>query len=903
VTLTRSARLFGGSAFLFVLLGLAVSCTSLEDIELGVCGNRVLDPGEDCDGHELHGVACAEPGSLHACRYVCDFASAEPSCPDADYRCGAANVCARAGRGLVRGVDLELGGDAVVVADFDGDKIDDIGVANAAARELVVSFLGAGSSIELSQRIPIDSTIVAAAELNDDGRADLIVSSDGSLVTLSSSSADRSLVGNASAFISVGSTRLIGVPARALPGDALEPDTVMGGVLVGNEIFFQNPFTFIPQLVASIGEPVVSEDLVGFFKSRFYPVPDGKDPCDEIIVVRSDSETLTVVQMCVNGEPALENPACALDACIQSLVLQAKPVAAFALNLDDDPESEIVVVERNGADFTLETIDGGLLEPGPAAIEAQEWLSALVGSDVPAGPPILAIAFLNDDLDPDFVRSDGVYLSKRLFADPLVAPSYFQAAVPSANDWVEAVVGDFGGDPRLDVVASSGQRGDDLDLRIGSTGSYLNAVSIAVGGAAAKLTPGDYDGDGVSDLIFRERPSGEAGPLPSCEIIDSLVVRFGARDEAVLADARVLSRVSGVEDLVAGFLPRFDTRDSISDFATGTRCFVEGEPAPPIDITLFYGAVNRQVAAPKVLIDNRDVDNADQVLVPYTPEVVTTFSTGSVVAALGDDRFKELATETEDDVALFVLETSNQGPLAEQHISLLGNADANHTGMSSADFRVAVIQLPGSEQPTVAVVDSFHIHLIQAWADLPEASDKDAAKTLESFASLEVPGGEGFKVEVALGGDVTGDGQDDLIVAGRLDGAPVLRIYADIGNPDAQAAAVFDDSLESEAIGAAVVGVALLPRDDLPGAETDARPVDLVLALDGKGAIIVRYEGGTFRILESLALDQTTTVGVGDVDGDQFADVVLVAPDRVSVFLRAQRFAGDAPVSVEEGAN
>ena len=193
------------------------------------------------------------------------------------------------------------------------------------------------------------------------------------------------------------------------------------------------------------------------------------------------------------------------------------------------------------------------------------------------------------------------------------------------------------------------------------------------------------------------------------------------------------------------------------------------------------------------------------------------------------------------------------------------------------------------------VVDPRHIHLIEAWPELPKWSDQSGAATIESFEHVEMPGAEGLAVEVALGGDVTGDGVDDLVMAGRADGKPVLRVHTDLAND----LAAFTDLANIDGLGARVLAVSLLPREDLGVSEGGG--VDLVLALENRGAAVVRFDGTQFVVVEQLDLKEITTVGVGDVDGDQFADVVLVSPDKVQVFLRTLRYAGDEAASVEAG--
>ena len=64
-------------AIVFVLAG----CSGLDSLERNVCGNGVIEPGEDCDSSSASCVACA---------VVC---TAAKDCPTADYTCGVDGFC------------------------------------------------------------------------------------------------------------------------------------------------------------------------------------------------------------------------------------------------------------------------------------------------------------------------------------------------------------------------------------------------------------------------------------------------------------------------------------------------------------------------------------------------------------------------------------------------------------------------------------------------------------------------------------------------------------------------------------------------------------------------------------------------------------------------------------------
>ena len=61
--LIRHGRYAGALVALAAVVSGAGSCADLIDIDHDVCGNQILDPGEDCDGHDdTSGSPCAAPG-------------------------------------------------------------------------------------------------------------------------------------------------------------------------------------------------------------------------------------------------------------------------------------------------------------------------------------------------------------------------------------------------------------------------------------------------------------------------------------------------------------------------------------------------------------------------------------------------------------------------------------------------------------------------------------------------------------------------------------------------------------------------------------------------------------------------------------------------------------------------
>ena len=66
---------------LALTLILLAACTDFTDITRGVCGNGLLEPGEDCDNEAASCVRCA---------VTCDKAN---DCPSDAYACGNDGFC------------------------------------------------------------------------------------------------------------------------------------------------------------------------------------------------------------------------------------------------------------------------------------------------------------------------------------------------------------------------------------------------------------------------------------------------------------------------------------------------------------------------------------------------------------------------------------------------------------------------------------------------------------------------------------------------------------------------------------------------------------------------------------------------------------------------------------------
>ena len=186
-------------AALAVLAGcgaVTTACTELPAVEPGVCGNAVLEPPEACDRFtNAPDTACGEPGTPLACRFACAPEGGAPICPDG-YGCGRDGACRAASvtyRPVTFAGDFLAPAHQIEVADVDGDGVDDL-LAFTLGGGSVRFGSGDGRFVdELEFPVSLQGAEGDVADVNLDGRADVLVPvGSGALVLLGQ--AERVLV-------------------------------------------------------------------------------------------------------------------------------------------------------------------------------------------------------------------------------------------------------------------------------------------------------------------------------------------------------------------------------------------------------------------------------------------------------------------------------------------------------------------------------------------------------------------------------------------------------------------------------------------------------------------------------------------------------------------------------------
>jgi hypothetical protein len=935
------ARALVSAAYLAVPAGgaaiTAASCADLEDIELGRCGNRVLDEGEDCDGHDdASGSVCAPPSDRNACRFTCSFASPETStpCPEGT-RCGVGDVCSRPSNvfTLEEAALVARGGDAFAAADFDGDRLTDVAIVSEADGELFVSFLGGLSPI-LETSVPVTPTrTMAVGRIDTDARPDVALGADAAVASLGSASGRRELVSTAFAQYDFGVdlARVVSAPAQSNvypnppPAQAkLEDDADSEAVILnfasGSQLYIRNPYDgstastpLLPQLTGLVGQ------TRGNVYTRTGPA------CDEIALAFPTS--VVVVKLCdtADGTPLFPLPdgqteCLPEDDCIVTEAINGEVLGVWPAQLAEedmmmlDPEVELAVLVKNGSALDLRIVeaDPAGLEPlrtRPVEGGVPSAISA-INLDMEGAP--LYIGDLNGDAEIDAITPKAVHLSNG-------GASYI-AAVGSVGNWDEVAVGDFNDDGLRDIAAGRGTRDapvEDLDVMLGSTSSYYNPVILPTDGKASVFGVGDFDGDGIDDLVFRSRAVDLAAKvrppaLPSCTDLDDLRVFFGS--DSGLGESSTLGKISGIEQLVVGRLPRLDKRDGISDFGLVSHCLTvdeSGNPEPDSNrITVFYGALSRQVAAPYLLNDTRGGDgNATLDLVPFRPAAIAAREMGDVrVVATAAERLDAYASNAAPlhPVAIFALETRDGVVFKTAHYV---PASLERDGLS-----IALGNMEGDGQLEIAVADRTALQIVRHFECFPgsyetsvtldkpsevcQLSGPDAPVSTDQLSASFVTDRISTPVDSITGldaADLDRDGYDDLVVFGASGGVPAaLVIWGGAFDPAA-------NTLITLAGAGAINAAAFLPSYPSSGAPPDgtAVPIQLLLSVpseSGFALTAIELSGREVVTQQALAtVGEVTDLAVADIDGDGFEDVAALTTQAVRVLRREPVLAGDRP--------
>lgn len=535
-------RTFRMLALLFPA-GALLACDPLAPLPRDVCGNTVIEAGEDCDGAGLGDSACNQ-----LCRLEC---TAEGACP-AGWGCGADGLCRQpTGTFAPLGNSLAVSADRLALADVDGDGGKDV----LAARDgsLTIAFAEPGGlSLETADItfaiLDTDPEVPSAGDVDGDGRADLALRL-GTSISLLRGQRNRTLtpqVFTRRLAIDAGDDLLAAYDADNRPESLGDEIFALGetGLRVAhssNDADFPDE----PLLTWPAAKPVLLGTLLGLghgFEGspevRFFQ-PVRPDP---ITGVQAWNTGASLAPELVGSLPG---GAAATSQVSYATVYWQDPAAGSAVQ---NATGLFVAGEASGqsrlyTSFYLSTA----LHSAPTLGMAPMPDGAFVELERTGAPgalaPLLAVADLDADGGADLLTTQGFFASRCpqpsgqekcvIAVDAAGAPALSLEYTPGAgadpgDAWTAAYsigVGLYGvqGQSSGDTLVTTEKPGFLLFRDLGRP-QQTKTFRIPTQSPVRDVAVGDLDGDGARDIVFSQisRRSGPGEPT-----LESVHVSFG----------------------------------------------------------------------------------------------------------------------------------------------------------------------------------------------------------------------------------------------------------------------------------------------------------------------------------------------------------------------------------------
>jgi hypothetical protein len=558
-----------------------LDCSTLPAISADVCGNAVVDPGEDCDTFPVSpGTSCRPPGAVGQCRLDCTAGTGDV-CPSG-WGCGADGICREPSGVFTRQAQL-VGADAwrVMTGDFDGDHRADV-LARAAIDSGGYSSLrieyyqpGPQLTVTLADTLVLAPTVASPIidDFDQDGLSDLAFIAGGVDVMLGQP--DRTLAPVAyPAFTDLDTTVAVGT--LHVYGPTPE-DVLVVFAQTSSGIALQTGVTTPATAIASPAQG--PGDLAGDLVTGRFVENVATEACDQIALGFTGGDGADVYSPCMfqNGKvvPNVAGPLVHVHLPGAHIVDAGVRVG----DIDGDGHLDLLIGAVANTYVAFGDGTGGFHDA--AGVAAAASLLDVDYGQVPVGSVRLplAVADLNGDGKADLVTPDGIFISSG------ATGSYVQAASKATGAWTDARIDDLNGDGLPDVVASAN---DELDAAfyVGTGTTAMNPFTVATSGQISALAVGDFDGDRIDDVMLAQAFADPTLP-------DEVTIAWGQAFAPPLPPVAV-GQFATVAQAVA--LPQ--TTTTVSDLVI--LAHPAGAPTTAL-VSLLLGSGDRQPLAPYLL--------------------------------------------------------------------------------------------------------------------------------------------------------------------------------------------------------------------------------------------------------------------------------------------------------------
>ena len=721
------------------------ACSDLEPIDMGVCGNGVIDRDEDCDSSADHCVQCA-----------LKCAAVEPACP-AGYICHTDGFCYAPGGVFPSDPTATAAFSAGVidyaVSDVNKDHAGDL--VGVTATSLAVKLGGdAMFTTQYEALTPFGSGDPAFADFDEDGALDVLLPTRDGLAGYTSRY--KALAPHAFAFNPGGGENDMDVHAPAA-------------------VFSVDP-RIIVVLSARISGSGLAVEIIDVMAGNTAPMTDEVETCSNIVVgtgglrydtyVVGSTPTSVNVMIAVRDVPEVGTA----HLCVFQLDVNLATATTFTV---DDPPTLMVDTAAVTRPVLLDLDDDGSVCPslvvGPGAhlrptpTNPCGFLAAPSPLPTPTPtPPATPVGRARlphtAGFAPDaFVTNAGIV---RIKSDRTRAVPIFGFD----RDIDRVATGDIDKDGKLDVVVTS-HTSNGVDILFGTniplpapdqTENTLVLYRIASGGPITNVVTGDFDGNTVDDIVYTERDA----------IGERLFVAYGTRDRPLppVDTGRFLNILSFLH---ANIPDSLDPARIISDLA------VLHAPAPgDMFLTLLHGSPQRMLVSyfdPRLqrgsMFVNVVAGQFDPTTLPIDAMVLDWRS-----GATANGKTTLYVNPGVGDGKLNSSTMPQPGQMPIPFWYDLGNAGSGDLCTNESIFcldRARFVTIPGvgsdrvigvdrSKSPTAVLIDRER--LVPTWPNMPGAVQNE----LEHATGLEIGAGDIRSLRAA---DIDGDGSVDVLAS------------------------------------------------------------------------------------------------------------------------------------------